>query len=86
MKGLYSKYIIQKADGTHIDPSADYFVLRLDTDMKAINALLFYANVIHFDNPILSEELRNKCNHHCERIIRKTEKIEGDLLICQNQS
>ncbi|MEH2102548.1 MAG: hypothetical protein V7K76_22910 [Nostoc sp.] len=35
MTGLFGKYIIQKADGTPIDPSAQYFVLRPDTDTAA---------------------------------------------------
>ena len=29
-KGLYNKYIVQKADGSPVDPDAFYLVLRLD--------------------------------------------------------
>ena len=29
-KGLYQKYIIQKTDGSPVDPMAKYFVLRYD--------------------------------------------------------
>ena len=64
MEGLYNKYIIQKADGTPIDPNADYFVLRLDTDKFAREALRFYASVIRQDNPYLAEELIEKCNQY----------------------
>jgi len=46
MKGLYNKYIIHKSDGTSIDPNADYFVLRLDTDSCARGAIRNYANRI----------------------------------------
>ncbi len=41
--GLYGKYIIQKADGSVVDPHADYFVLRLDTDPVARRATLEYS-------------------------------------------
>lgn len=33
--GLYRKYKIEKASGEPIDPHADYFVLRIDTDQWA---------------------------------------------------
>lgn len=41
--GLYGKYIIQKADGSPVDPKADYFILRLDTDPIARRAALEYS-------------------------------------------
>lgn len=41
--GIYGKYIIQKADGSPVDPQAVYFVLRLDTDLAARSAALTYA-------------------------------------------
>jgi len=44
--GLYGKYIIQKADGSPMDPHADYFVLRLDTDPVARRAALEYSYLI----------------------------------------
>ncbi len=44
-KGLYGKYIIGKSDGTPIDPQANYFVLRLDTDAKARLAAMYYAEL-----------------------------------------
>ncbi|PHJ69155.1 hypothetical protein VF14_03190 [Nostoc linckia z18] len=39
---LFGKYIIQKADGTPIDPNAQYFVLRPDTDKAARVAIRAY--------------------------------------------
>lgn len=35
---LYSKYKVEKTDGTPIDPSAKYFVLRYDFKSKDHNA------------------------------------------------
>ncbi|MEH2070023.1 MAG: hypothetical protein V7K47_17990 [Nostoc sp.] len=39
---LFGKYIIQKADGTPVDPNAQYFVLRPDTDKAARVAIRAY--------------------------------------------
>lgn len=60
MKGLHKKYIIQKTDGTPIDSKADYFVLRLDTDSAAREAMLKYADAIRSDNKQLAEDIENK--------------------------
>ena len=43
-KGLYNKYRIEKASGEPIDPKAQYFVLRIDTDLAAKKAMLTYAD------------------------------------------
>lgn len=43
-KGLFNKYEIKKADGSPIAPDAQYFVLRLDTDPHAREAILAYAD------------------------------------------
>lgn len=43
MKKLYRKFEIAKTDGTPVDPDAQYFVLRIDTDPAARVALLAYA-------------------------------------------
>ena len=42
-QGLYNKYTITKTDGTPVDPNAQYFVLRIDTDPAARVALIHYA-------------------------------------------
>jgi hypothetical protein len=41
--GLFRKYSIAKTNGSPIDPSACYFVLRLDTDPVAREAMVAYA-------------------------------------------
>jgi hypothetical protein len=60
--GLYGKYIIQKADGAPVDPHADYFVLRLDTDPYARIAALEYA--IQTDDQTLGEMLEKRVMDH----------------------
>ena len=61
-KGLYGKYIVQKADGSPTDPGAEYFVLRLDTDRIARAAARFYAVQIRHENPTLAQDLQRQCN------------------------
>ena len=53
--GLENKYIIQKADGSEVDPHADYFVLRLDKDKAAREAAHKYA--VECDNMQLRKDL-----------------------------
>lgn len=60
--GLFGKYIISKADGTPIDPTADYFVLRLDTDEAARAALEIYIHAT--DNSELAKDLWNKLDSY----------------------
>lgn len=62
--GLHARYIVSKADGTPVDPNAEYFVLRLDMGASdpihrsaCIEALLTYAIVIRNHLPKLSEDL-----------------------------
>lgn len=43
-KRLYHKYSVQKSNGEPIDPEAQYFVLRIDTDPAARAALRTYAD------------------------------------------
>jgi len=57
-KGLYGKYKIEKTDGTPIDPKAQYFVLRLDTDPYARRAIRKYAVYMDEVNPQLGRELK----------------------------
>ncbi len=57
-KGIYGKYLIEKADGSPIAAAAEYFVLRLDTDPCARAAVLRYADECEGRNPILAAELR----------------------------
>lgn len=55
--GLYTKYLISKADGSPTDPKADYFVLRLDTDPAARAAAYVYAREVEESLPGLAAEL-----------------------------
>lgn len=57
MKGLYGKYKVEKTDSSQIDPNADYFVLRLDTDPHARVATIEYAKSIMLENPQLASDL-----------------------------
>ncbi len=55
--GLYGKYIIQKADGTPVDPKAVYFTLRLDTDPHARAAIRAYIENCREAQPELAGDL-----------------------------
>ena len=55
-KGLYKKYIVQKADGSEIDPDAKYFVLEL-TQTNMLKALLAYVNSVKEENPELARDM-----------------------------
>lgn len=56
-RGIYGKYIIQKADGSRLDPEACYFVLRLDTDRAARIAMAQYARSCRKENPTLADDI-----------------------------
>lgn len=60
MKGYYRKYVISKIDGSPIDPEADYFVLRVDSDQDAREAAKHYAGLIVWKNPILAGEITRR--------------------------
>jgi hypothetical protein len=57
LQGVYGKYTVSKADGSPVDPDAFYFVLRLDTDPAAREAIVHYADVIMDSNPTLAKDL-----------------------------
>jgi hypothetical protein len=66
-EGLFGKYLIKKADGSELDPEAQYFVIRYD-DAAAHGsagraALLEYARLIKGDCPELCAELALKLRH-----------------------
>ena len=56
-RGLYRKYVIEKVSGRPVDPAAEYFVLRVDKDPAAREALLAYAGACRDTNPTLSDDL-----------------------------
>lgn len=60
--GLDNKYIITKKNGNPIDPEAVYFVLRLDKDPHALNAISSYIDSVMDDNPRLALGLMNLIN------------------------
>lgn len=71
-KGGYDKkYIISKTSGKPTDPEADYFVLRLDKDPHAIEALHSYAISVRIDNEQLSNDLMRIVRYYKD--IRKSE-------------
>jgi hypothetical protein len=57
--GIFKKYKIEKANGDLIDPDAQYFILRLDTDVHARVATLAYAKSCNEENPDLAQDLWN---------------------------
>lgn len=56
LRGLYTKYIL-KSNGACVDPKAEYFILRLDTDKHAREAVLKYADLIKDTNSLFSDDL-----------------------------
>jgi hypothetical protein len=55
--GLDIKYNITKKDGRPVDPNAKYFVLRLDKDPHALEAIHAYINSVMSDNAELATDL-----------------------------
>jgi len=55
--GLRQKYHITKTSGEPVDESAVYFVLRVDEDPHARNALLAYADSVAGENEMLASDL-----------------------------
>lgn len=57
-QGVFGKYRIEKADGSEVDPAAQYFVLRLDKDHHARVAIAAYGQSVEIENPVLASEIR----------------------------
>lgn len=57
MGNLFQKYTVTKTNGEPIDPDAQYFVLRLDTDSAARGAVIEYARRIQAKDENFSKEL-----------------------------
>lgn len=64
MAGHYDKYTIAKSDGSEVDPDADYFVLRLDTDQHARDAITLYAIRVSHQNLRLAYDLVSRVLMH----------------------
>lgn len=56
-KGLYGKYVIQKADGSPVDPGAIYFTMRIDTDPFSAKAIRAYIEACREEQPELARDL-----------------------------
>lgn len=56
-RGLFRKYVIEKASGEPVDPNAVYFTLRLDTDPHARAAVRAYAESVRRENSELARDL-----------------------------
>lgn len=63
MSDLYKKYIVKKRNGSKVDPNAQYFVLRLDTDPAARVAALAYADAVQKTDPDFAVDLRVWVGH-----------------------
>ena len=70
--GLYGKYKIQKADGSPVDPEADYFVLRLDTDPAARRAALEYSYYLMREDRELALDLQH-------RVVVHEKELKGEI-------
>lgn len=57
MANIFDKYIVQKSDGSPINPNAQYFVLRIDTDPAARKAALRYSSYISQTDPDFADEI-----------------------------
>lgn len=77
MRGLHKKYTITKADGSAVDPEADYFVLRLDVDPVARHAARTYARNIEARNPQLAADIRKRCDMYGLRDLEAKLPPEG---------
>ena len=62
MSQLFNKYTITKTDGSPVDPHAQYFVLRLDTDPHAREAMMAYLSGVMFEDPEFANELMKWLN------------------------
>jgi hypothetical protein len=71
--GIKNKYIIQKTDGSTIDPNNWYFLLNCYKDVNAQCSAMKYADFVEEENHILAEELRKKIrefNPNIDEILR----------------
>lgn len=57
-RGLYGKFIIEKANGESIHPDARYMVMNYAQDPHARIAVAVYADSVEAENPTLAAELR----------------------------
>lgn len=56
--GWERKYVISKADGSEVDPAAEYLVLRIDSDPEARSAALDFC--VRTENKALAQDLGDR--------------------------
>lgn len=77
------QFIVGRRDGGIIDFHAKFFVLRLDTDPVARDAMRAYAGIVEESDPKLANEILRRL-HACEPLFRPhrelsvLEEIEDD--------
>lgn len=81
--GLRKKYIIKKTSGREVDPKADYFVMRLDKDPHAVNAILRYAYSVRKDNPEFALDLFAKAEEYLDEVVDVDRLIQKNLRLKQ---
>ena len=83
MSNLLSKYHITKNDGSPVDPNAQYFVLRIDTDLHARYAVYAYAASISDE---LADELRawvKPCDGYDGAVEQSTQAELSSAVMCK---
>ena len=70
-QGLNQRYHITRTDGTALDPSSEYFILRVDEggrDKAHLTAsrmgVLAYADSVYPDNPKMAKDIYERYNKH----------------------
>ncbi len=91
MSNLYHKYNVTKADESPVDSGAQYFVLRIDTDVHARQALRLYADCIEEDDPAFAVQLRDWVAEYSDadpkpRILRMSEIGKIDFTALEQQA
>jgi hypothetical protein len=69
-QGLFGKFILEKADGSPIDPEAKYIVLRYDSKssdgVASRRAIIAYARAISQSDPVFAADLLEEmANESC---------------------
>lgn len=59
-RGLYKKYKVERVDKSEKHVDCEYFVLDLDCDKFALNALYSYMCQCEAEYPYLAKDLRKK--------------------------
>jgi len=73
-RGFYRKYVVLKADGSPVDPEAEYLVLRLDTDEAACQAAFCYTRHAFEKYPQFCRELIARVKELREQISEREQE------------